>query len=388
MAEKKRRVAIVLELDAGYKRHTDVFAGTQLFADECGTWKCIIDEFADYRLLPNGDGQIPYDGIIARASKQLAERAARCGIPLVNVWINSPAEAVPSVFPALEAEGRIAAKHLLERGLRSFACLRSKGDKAQDLEERGFVDCLSEAGFECGVTRPFENVGPESPDQWMRLEQTLAEHIDGWSPPVGVYLLIDSHARILVQMCEDRGLRVPEDVAIVINDNEDQFCNNPPPSLTSIEPGYKKVGYEAAALLDRMMDGEPAPKGPILTPPTGLVVRQSTDFFAVDDELVARALQFIAANIQKPIGVDDVAEAAFTSLSTLQNRFREHLGRSIFAEIRRLRIERAKRHLTESKQRIVDIAKEVGFGDQHRMNEVFRRELGMTPSAYRKKHTR
>jgi len=383
---KERRIAIMLDLAHGYARHTELFAGTQRFAAKQGNWDCIIDEIADHQLPVDGRGPIPYDGVIARANRRLVQRAGRCGIPVVNTLINSPARSVPSVFVDWEAEGRIAAEHLLDRGLRSFACIGLTPDKASDLEERGFVDCLNEAGFECETARLKTNE-PKTPIQWRQMERTLSEYIDRWKPPVGVFLMIDTHARMLVQMCKERGLRMPEDVALIVNLDEPQRCEYPPPSLTSIKLGYEQSGYEAAALLERMMDGEPAPAEPILIPPVGLRIRQSTDFHVVDDPLVAEALRYISANSPAPIGVDDIAQAVSTSRTTLQSKFKDQLGRSVAAEIRRLRIERAKRQLTSSDSRIVDVAAEVGFVDQHRMNEVFRRELGMTPTQYRRKHT-
>ena len=69
---------------------------------------------------------------------------------------------------------------------------------------------------------------------------------------------------------------------------------------------------------------------------------------------------------------------------TLQNYFRRVIDRPIAAEIRRLRIERAKRELVQSDRRLSDIARDTGFGESIRMCEVFRREVGMTPSEYRK----
>jgi len=60
------------------------------------------------------------------------------------------------------------------------------------------------------------------------------------------------------------------------------------------------------------------------------------------------------------------------------------LDRPIATEIRRVRIERAKRELTQSNRSLAEIARDVGFGEAMRMYEVFRRELGTTPSDYRK----
>ncbi|MGE3316532.1 MAG: helix-turn-helix domain-containing protein, partial [Planctomycetaceae bacterium] len=89
-------------------------------------------------------------------------------------------------------------------------------------------------------------------------------------------------------------------------------------------------------------------------------------------------------NSHRRIGPDDVARAAGSETRTLQNRFRNFLGRPIASEIRRVRIERAKRELTQSKRPLSAIARDVGFGEAMRMYDVFRRELGVTPSAYRR----
>ena len=204
-------------------------------------------------------------------------------------------------------------------------------------------------------------------------------------------------------MCHKRGWRVPEDIAIIAGANEESICENPGPSLSSIELGYDRIGYEAARLLDELMDETErqlrsqqtgsrtkqtaiAPRC-VMLPPQGLVVRESTDFFAVSDSLVAAALEFIAAQSHKSIGPSDVARAVATELRTLQRRFRKSLDRPIATEIRRVRIERAKRELTQTDRPIGAISRDVGFGDPMRMYEIFTRELGVTPSHYRKQRT-
>jgi LacI family transcriptional regulator len=148
--------------------------------------------------------------------------------------------------------------------------------------------------------------------------------------------------------------------------------------------GYERVGYEAARLLHQLMDRKQPPGEPILLPPQGLVVRASTDFCVCEDELVAAALAFISKNSHRRIGQDDVSRAVNAETRTLQLRFRKVLNRPIATEIRRVRIERAKRELTQSDRSLAAIAHDVGFGEAMRMYEVFRRELGTTPSDYRK----
>ena len=101
-----RRVALMLDLEWAYKRHTDIFAGAQQFALERG-WETFVDEFVDDTLLDSS----PYDGIIARATRELWVQAARQDVPVVNVWASSQvADLLPSVFPDWAAFGRIYAE--------------------------------------------------------------------------------------------------------------------------------------------------------------------------------------------------------------------------------------------------------------------------------------
>ncbi len=377
-----RRVAVMLDLQWPYKRHADVFAGTQQYA-ETQNWHTIIDEFAHNTLPARRGKSVPYDGVIARANFPLAERALRLGVPVVNVWASSPTRSLlPGVYPDSTAAGHLCAEHLLARGFRSFATLTSPRNFAHDLEVQEFTRLVGEAGFSCTtghVTQtPWRDLA-----HWRKTDSAIQRWMECWKPPIGVYVAQEGVARLVAQACHRRGWRVPADVAIIAGQNEETLCEHPRPSLTSIEVGYERVGYEAARLLDRLMDGEPPPE-PIQLPPEGLVVRDSTDFFAVEDELVASALQFVSANSHRRIGPDDVARAVGAETRTLQNRFRKFLGRPIATEIRRVRMERAKRELAQSKRPLSEIARDVGFGEAMRMYEVFRRELDITPSAYRR----
>lgn len=148
---KTRRLAMMLDLSWAVKQHTAVFSGAQRFAQEHG-WSSTVDEFARDTLLVRSSKSVPYDGIIARASKQLAEQAARHNVPLVNVWLTSPArDMLPGVFGDFAAAGRMRAEHLLARGFRNFAALVSRRDLAHDLEGRDFERLGRETGCSCAT---------------------------------------------------------------------------------------------------------------------------------------------------------------------------------------------------------------------------------------------
>ena len=371
----------MLGLDWPYRRHTDIFEGTQRYAAQHG-WHCDIDEFVDRTLSKCSRKTVPYDGVIARATQAVAAQTARLKLPIVNVWASTPAKGLATVIPNVEAMGRIRAEHLLDRGFSRFACLVRMNDPSGSLEAQAFVARLAEAGFRCPVTAVPS--AAKAVERSRRSYEITAHWVDSLKPTTGVYVYDEHAARQVIQICRNRGWSVPHDIAIIAGDNERTLCSHPAPGLTSIEVGFDRIGYEAARLLDQLMDGGSRPTRPLVLPPIGLVARASTDFFAVDDPLIAEALRYISSHLREPIGVDDIAAAVDTSRRTLENRFRSEMGITVAAEVRRLRIEMAKRLLTESGEPIRLIARETGFRTSKQLSEVFRRELDTTPRAFRK----
>jgi LacI family transcriptional regulator len=381
----------MLDLRWSFKRHASVFAGTQRYADEQG-WDSTIDEYVAEHIRDGPPAGGLYDGVIGRVNAKLAEAARQLNLPLVNTWFNSPVrDQLPGVFYDPVAVGRLQAEHLLARGLRRFAVL-TRQDRAQLAEAEAFRAAVNDAGFPCAIER-VPLVPSRNYSSWKKTEQQIDAWMEQWQPPIGAAICTEVLGRMVVQLCHRRGWRVPSDVAIIAGLNEEILCIHPRPSLSSVEIGYERIGYEAARLLDQLMNeragkgrGRPVGATPphVTLPPHALVVRESTDFYAVDDALVAQALQYIAAHSHREINCDDVAQALQIHPRTLQRRFREAVDWPIADEIRRVRMERAKRELTESKRSLAEIARDVGFGDRMRMYEVFRRELGITPREYRK----
>lgn len=383
MSRKSLRVAIMLDLQWPYKRHASIFAGIQEYAKAHG-WVTIIDEFIHNTLRESSAKQIPYDGVIARANLPLVEQARKKQVPVVNVWASSPAHnKVIGVYPDSILVGRELAEHLLSRGFRSLGTLTSSENLEHVVEVAEFQRCVSEAGFSCISAQI-----PQNPWQdllhWRKTEEEIERWMDQWRLPIGVYVGSEGCGRMVVQACHRRGWHVPTEVAIIAGKNEETLCEHPHPSLTSMEIGYDRIGYQAAQLLHRMIRQPKKKYQSIRLPPQGLLVRESTDFFAVNDPMVAAALRFISANCHRAIGPDAVAHAIAVETRTLQNHFRKALARPVAAEIRRLRLERAKRELTQSQRAIDQIARDAGFGSATRMGEVFQRELGLTPSEYRR----
>lgn len=302
---------------------------------------------------------------------------------MVNVWPSSPARhLLPGVFPDSTETGRLVAEHLLARGFRTFATLTSPKNADNALEVEAFTRLVRDAGFDCTSAHI-----PQNPHRdlayWRKTVRLIDQAMSRWAPPVGVYVGQEVCGRLVVQAGHRRGWRIPDDVAVVAGKNQEALCEQPRPSLTSIEIGYDRLGYAAAEMLDRLMAGHAPRAEPIRLAPRGLVVRESTDFLAVDHPVVAAALAYISANSHRGIGPDDVSRAVGAETRTLQNYFRNTIQRPIATEIRRVRVERAKRELVQSDRTLNAIARDVGFGNIQRLYEVYRWEVGVAPCEYR-----
>jgi LacI family transcriptional regulator len=214
----------------------------------------------------------------------------------------------------------------------------------------------------------------------------LAARLKASELPLGVMAANDMVASDVLDAADHAGLQVPEDIAVVGVDNDPILTELSLVPLTSVEVDKQRVGYEAAALLDRMLGGAAPPKQPMLIPPAGVVTRRSTEVLAVSDPEVVRAVRFIQEHFREPIGVANAAAETFLSRRRLQDRFRAALGHGISEEITRQRIQFAQHLLTQTEHKIGAVARMAGFASVHRMSKVFRRKLATTPQAYRDSH--
>lgn len=375
------RIALLVDTSTGYS--TRVIQGVAQYAREHAGWQLLIE--------PRGSRErwrMPRhwrpDGVIARVMhRSLARELDKLGVPVVNVSRSAvPGYACAQVTVDERMIGAWGAAHLMERGLRHFGyCGLTAQPHYTDRCGPEFRERLAQCGFECAMFRDF------SPGGAARAAATLAEWkrwLRSLATPAGVFATSIEDAYVLNEVCRACGLRVPEDIAILCGEDDPLLGTIVDPPLSCVDPDSKRVGYEAAAMLDRLLAGGAPPRDPRLVPPQRIVPRQSTDTVAVDDPDLARAVQFIRANATTPIDVADVLRVAPLSRRLLEQRFKQLVGRSPAAEIRRLRVERAKELLAATDWSMPRIAAAAGFSQTEVMNQVFRRELRLTPSEYRR----
>lgn len=380
---QRREVALVIDPAQPYDRR--IVRGVAAYVQSNSLdWSLYLEEDTVNRL-PDLSAWAG-DGIIANFdNRRVALAVSKTGVPVVGVgggygYCKQDTD-IPYVRTDNKAIAVVAARHLMDLGLQHFAFCSDPPNRFNGwaLErQKAFSQYVSDAGFSCETY-----VGRHTAARnWRQLQKELQNWLVTLPSPVGLMACNDGRARHVMQACRAKGLRVPEDVAIVGVDNDDIMCELSRPPLTSIEQGARRVGYEAATILNSLMSGK-QPQQQTAIPPDRLVERQSTEILALSDEDVASALRFIRQHACDPIQVEDVLKVVNLSRSTIEARFRKFLGRTVHAEIRRVQLGNAKRLLETSKMPIKEIVHEVGASSVQYFTAMVRQATGKTPGQIR-----
>jgi LacI family transcriptional regulator len=376
----RRRIAVMLDTGSGWSN--GILRGIVHYALAHGPWE-FYAQFPGLSILAVRDWNV--DGVIMPLRTEEYVRLFReRHIPLVNCSGMLAGAVVPTVRVDDPAAGRLGAEHLVERGFRHFAFCGFAELNFSDVRGEGFTEVVRRAGFDVNAYAPEPALKKEW--TWDRQELDIARWLATLPRPVGLMACSDERAWHVTEACRRIGLRVPEDVAVVGVDNDELRCEFSTPPISSVAVPTERIGYESAALLDRLMRGEPLPDGPVLIRPQGVVVRRSTDVVAVDDPDVVKAFHYIRDHASEPFDVNDLVKEVATPLEVLEERFCAHMGHTIEAEIQRARVRRAERILSDTDLGIPEAAQASGFRNPSHFSSAFRRVTGLTPNAYRQKY--
>jgi LacI family transcriptional regulator len=276
----------------------------------------------------------------------------------------------------------MAAEHLLDRGFEQFAYYGLRGVFYARACLQGFRERIEQHGGQCAVYEDESTSGAERP--WQHDHEALARWLKSLQRPVGLMASHDPRAVMVVQTCRRVGLRVPEDVAVIGFNNDRQRCEFCEPPLSSVARPGEKIGFEAAALLDRLMHGQRAPQQDILFPPEGVVERGSTNTMAVEDNIpLAEALRFIHQNLAQRIGVEDILKHISVSRRWLEMAFKKKLRTTPHVYISQARVKKARTLLDEAARlRFKQVALDCGFSSTRQLNLIFQRFTGMSLRDY------
>jgi len=378
-------VALTVNKARSYGR--GVLQGVADYVQVHGPWSIFLDPYADGTLHRDWLRRWRGDGILAYAGDQaVVQRLLRCGIPCVEIYGVVEDRRLPRVGCDDRAIGRLAARHLMQRELKRFAYCGFAGVGWSENRSLGFSTAVAEAGFPC--QRYHDVWDKRVPHVWEKAQDGLAAWLAALPKPVGLMAATDLYAQQVLDGCRRARVAVPEDVAIIGVDNDEDLCRLCDPPLTSVINDSRKIGYEGARLLALLMRGQTRAGSmePTLIQPLGVAERGSTDTTATENREAAEAVSFIRKHACERIRVHDVARAIECSRATLYRLFQGAFGRSPGQEILRVQLERAKTLLTQTEHTLEVIAGLAGFNDAAYFSVVFKREVGATPGTFRARY--
>jgi LacI family transcriptional regulator len=383
---KRRRVALLIESSRGYGR--ELLLGVAKFVREHHHWSVQHEEWrwtdAPPMWLKDWNG----DGVIARVEvPELAAMIRSLKAPAVDVRGSVSGYDLPLIDTQDKMVAELAAEHLMDRGFRHFAFCGFVGANYSDKRSKWFEERLARDGFKCHAYSPPKVARDAQTIEHEKRGLLFQEHVGRWlaalPKPVGVMACNDIRGQQVMNICRRLELAVPEEMAVIGVDNDEVLCELCDPPLSSVAPDAVRIGYEAATLLERMMNGAQAPAKPILVPPLGIVTRRSTDVLAVEDRQLAIGLRFIREHAFDNINMNDVAAAAGMSRRVFERRFVAQFGRSPKTEVLRLRLERAKELLADTDWTLTEIAERTGFKYGEYLHSMFMQKTGITPGKFR-----
>jgi len=328
----------------------------------------------------NGQGVLTLLG----AGNDYWKQLQRLKLPIVDLAESRPEIALPRVTMDNAAIATMAANFFVDRGFRQFAFVHRRDLGVSRRRRRYFQQVVDAHGHECHVLS-WQAERRKRPDNREQRRVWLEQRLKALPKPLAV-LARDIEAVEVLEACLSAGLAVPDQVSVLGIDNTETICNSLYISLSSIDPNLELVGYEGAALLERVIHGEKIPETPIYIPPRGIVERASTDSLATDHRYVAAALRFIRDHAAEPIGMAEIVKQVPMSRSGLEKAFREHYVRAPIEQLKHIRLDMVKKMLRDTGDSLAVIARKSGFQTAHNLCRVFRKECEMTPKQYRETH--
>ncbi|MBP8910913.1 MAG: DNA-binding transcriptional regulator [Phycisphaerae bacterium] len=325
-------------------------------------------------------GQV--DAIIMREPDRIDE-IIRCGIPGICAPITRrTVEGFINIVIDNDKVGRLAAEHLLHCGFSHFGFCGFEGIYPSISRAQAFQARLKEAGYSCHLYEQPKGKGV----LWEKEEPLLVKWLRSLPKPVGILASNDDRSQHLLDACHLARIHVPSEVGIIGVGNDEFICRLANPPLSSIGLNAEPLGYRAAQLLDRALVEKTRCHAVVEGEPTHVVARSSTNILLVQDEEMAEAVRFIRENSDRPLQVNDVAEAVGISRRTLQYRFAKAIGRSVHSQILRERVNRITQLLVETDLTVTQIADKLDFSSPKQLDRVFTRFQGMPPTAYRTRY--
>lgn len=381
-SRETRTKEIALAINTGVPHLQRIAQGIRDYADRHRTdWRFMVSAEM-FNLTPTALKGWSGGGVIAHCETPDDERALlRLGCPVVNVSGVLPQSSLPRICNDNREVGRLAALNLLRRGFRRFGYYGISGAWYSSGREAGFGEEIEAAGASLEVLR---SVGSFARlPRWDHHQDDLDRWLASIQPPFAVMGVHDPRAAMVIRACRRIGLRVPADVAVIGCANDPVICEWQRPTLSSIDLDAWTLGFRSAEMLDRMMKRRQVPAETVVSP-RGVMERDSTDTHSFEQPQIAAAIRFIETEFQRPVSVDEIAEASGKSRRWIEQMFRRELGASPSEFLKQTRVRAVANHLKQDPAaRPGQLASTCGFNSNRQMYTAFLKKMAMSVDDYR-----
>lgn len=374
---------VAIHLDPNSPGTCGMLRGIRLFERKHTAWLFMLMHWNNEKQIISFLNNNTVNGYLGGITPVVADVLSARNIKFVSTLSASAVSDNLKVYSDPVLSAQLIASHFIDRGITDLALLSSsipspaikKRESAfkQEaiLHKHTYTECRINLSIKSNIETQIEKVS-----KWLIKQPT----------PLGIMAIHDKYGWCALTACQRLGIKVPEEVAIVGTQNNENICEFCNPPLSSLAQDQQRIGFEAARILDDLLNNKPIPPKPTLIPPIGLVARESSDLLKVHDPLVAKALDFIRMHVGDGIHACDVMAHIPASARTIQRRFRAVLGRTITAEIHRVRIEKVRKELLSSDLCLAEVADLAGYNYLSQMCRDFRAATNMTPTDYRRLH--
>lgn len=378
----KHKTRIMLLLNAGRQYSRALLAGIARYSRVKGQWSFMRPppfwEAGKVDSVSKFVRQAKPDGIIMGEQADM-QKILSLDIPtVVSNYYSRRIDGPVNIVTDHQAVGRMAAEHLMACAFTRFAyCGYETMFWSSDRQE-GFQSSLADNGHEAIIYKPGNRPARDN-------ETSLARWIEHLPKPIGMMACIDERSQQIIEICRKLDIDVPGQMGIVGVDNDPLICELSSRPLSSVNVSAERGGFEAAERLAGMISRKRASRKPVVIHPTHVTQRFSTDIVNVGDPALREAVRFIREHAREPVDVDTVVQHVGMSRRSLERRFQGELGRSIYREIRRVRVARIETYLVDTNLAISEIARELSFPHVDHFARYFRAETGESPAGFRKR---
>ncbi|MDR1865935.1 MAG: DNA-binding transcriptional regulator [Bacteroidales bacterium] len=382
-----KKILLLTDFSSGYSR--SLLRGIVRWSKAYGPWVFYrMPQY--YRELYGDDGVVRWanewkaDAIIAQLENVDLEKLNELKIPIIIQNYRERSDKICNITGDYFGTGEMAADFFLNRGFANFAYYGFSDMIWSRERADGFGSRVKKRGYTVSTL----NNDNRKTEQWSFDPVALSNWLLSLPKPVALFACDDFFALQITETCKIYDIAVPDEISVLGTDNDELLCNISHPPLSSVVLDVETGGYQAAALLQQLMNHEITHAFDIVIPPIRIEARQSTEKYAVNDKYLLRVIEYIKNNYARYISIDDITRTVPFSRRILEKKFKESMGITVYQYLLQYRVELFSELLLKSDKPLEELAFLCGFEDYKNVARVFRKYKKTTPLQYQNRYGR